>query len=244
VTAALSGRLPGKGDDKGGDDQSGDEKGGGGRGKGPKQDVSRVKNSHIIEEHIDVGVPHRVAYDQWTQYDAWSKIFKKESAKLRDGRSNGDGGDGEDGKKDEDQKVTLSSKIGPSQREWETEIVERIPGRRIAWRAKGGIQAKGVVTFHRLDDRLTHLAVNIEYRPSGFMETVGNFFRMQRRRARKDLKLFKNYIELRAEASGKGPGRLRGEGLRDDVDQQVKQADDSGGDDRQKDSQSDERDES
>ncbi|MGH9095143.1 MAG: SRPBCC family protein, partial [Acidimicrobiales bacterium] len=107
------------------------------------------------------------------------------------------------------------------QRQWETEIVEQQPGRRIAWRAKGGIQAKGVVTFHRLDTRLTHLSVNIEYKPSGFMETIGNFFRMQRRRVRKDLKLFKNYIDIRGEATDKGPGRVRGDGLKGDVDQQV-----------------------
>ncbi len=234
----VSGRVPGKGD-KGGKHE--DESGGGDGQKRNGQDHgSRAKSSHIIEEHIDVGVPHRVAYDQWTQYDTWSKIFKKESAKAGNQRSSRGSGGGDDEQAD-DRKVTLTSKIGPSKREWETEIVERIPGRRIAWRAKGGIQAKGVVTFHRLDDRLTHLAVNIEYKPTGFMETVGNFFRMQRRRARKDLKLFKNYIELRAEPTGKGPGRVRGEGLRDDVDQQVNQARGDGNSDDAKRSQSDER---
>ena len=135
----------------------------------------------------------------------------RRSRPRREKRIQGDGDDGE--KDDDDRKVTVTAKIGPSQRQWETEIVERVPGRRIAWRAKGGIQAKGAVTFHRLDDRLTYLTVNIEYKPSGFMETVGNFFRMQRRRVRKDLKLFKNYIELRGEATGKGPGRVRGKGL-------------------------------
>jgi uncharacterized membrane protein len=89
------------------------------------------------------------------------------------------------------------------------------------WRAKGGIQAKGVTSFHRLDDRLTYLMVEIEYHPSGFLETIGNFFRMQRRRVRKDLKLFKNYVELKGEPTGKAPGRLEGDGLKEEVDQQV-----------------------
>jgi uncharacterized membrane protein len=149
-----------------------------------------AKNKHIIEEFIWVGVPHRVAFDQWTQYDEWSTIFKKESAET--GEQEGDGqADGDD------KRVTVTAKIGPSRRQWQAEVVGQRPGRRLEWEAKGGVQAKGVVTFHRLAERLTHLQVVVHYQPSGLMETVGNFFRMPRRRVRKDLKLFKNFIELR-----------------------------------------------
>ncbi len=50
---------------------------------------------------------------------------------------------------------------------------------------------------------------------------------MQRRRVPGcDLRLFKHYIEMRGEATGKGPRRAEGEGLRKDVDHQ-----DSGGKD-------------
>jgi len=34
----------------------------------------------------------------------------------------------------------------------------------------------GTTSFHRLDDRLTRLMVEIEYRPAGFLEVVGNFW--------------------------------------------------------------------
>jgi len=156
---------------------------------------ARVKNSHIIEEFINVGVNHEVVFDQWKQYDDWSKIFKKESGqKGRRGRR-------QQGDDDDDKTVTVAAKIGPSRREWQAEVTKEVPGRRIEWRAKGGVQAKGVTTFHRLDDRLTHLQVVIEYKPSGFFETIGNFFRMPRRRVRKDLKLFKHYLELRGEST-------------------------------------------
>jgi hypothetical protein len=188
---------------------------------------SLAKNKHIIEEFADVGVPHRVAYDQWTQYEEWSKIFKKESAKSgtesrdRRRRSQGEDGNGDGGSANKDRQVAVTAKIGPSKREWQTEVVAQRPGRRIEWEAKGGVQAKGVVTFHRLDDRLTHLQVVIQYKPSGFMETIGNFLRMPRRRVRKDLRLFKNFVELRGEATGEGPGRVRGGGLSEGVDQQL-----------------------
>jgi uncharacterized membrane protein len=209
-----------------------------------------VKNKHIIEEAINVGVPHQVAYDQWTQYNEWSKIFKKESAERKedqDGRDrdrsdNGpnhesDDSDETDQADQEGNKVNVTAKIGPSQRQWQTEIVSQKPGRRIEWEAKGGVQAKGVVTFHRLSDRLTYLQVVIHYVPSGAVATVGNFLRMPRRRVRKDLKLFKNFIDLRGEASGEGPGQVRGKGLRESVDVQLQEAKDS---DRDKNSDRDE----
>ncbi|HET6963149.1 MAG TPA: SRPBCC family protein [Acidimicrobiales bacterium] len=155
-----------------------------------------VKSSHIITEHIDVGVPADVAFEQWTQYEKWSEIFKKESADRGDKSGRGRKGQGEGGKGD----VKVSAKIGPSQREWTAEIGDVEQGHRIRWRSKGPLKARGTTTFHRLDDRLTRIMVEIEYQPTGALETIGNFFRMQRRRVRRDLRLFKHYIELRGHA--------------------------------------------
>lgn len=151
----------------------------------PKQ----VKGAHIITEHIDVGVPNQEAYDSWTRYDKWSDIFKNESASDR--KSGGRSA----------QKVEVEAKIGPSRRKWITEVVGNEEGRRISWRSKGGLQAMGTTSFHPLDERLTHVMVEIEYRPRGLLETVGNFFRMQRRRVRRDLRLFKNHVELHGSAA-------------------------------------------
>jgi uncharacterized membrane protein len=147
-----------------------------------------VKGAHIITEHIDVGVPHDKAFELWTSYEKWSDMFKKESAKSSRGRG-------------ADQKIQVTAKIGPSQRQWQAEITESEPGQRVRWRATGGVQAMGSTSFHRLDDRLTHLMVELEYRPTGLLEAVGNFFRMQRRRVRRDLRLFKNYAELKGESA-------------------------------------------
>jgi uncharacterized membrane protein len=193
---------------------------------------SLAKNKHIIEESISVGVPHQVAYDQWTQYRDWSKIFKNESAEQKEDRDdksrNGNGSDQAD---EDDDELSVRAKIGPSQRQWQAEVVGQEPGRRIEWEAKGGAQAKGVVTFHRLDDRLTHLQVVIHYVPSGFMETVGNTLRMPRRRVRKDLKLFKNFVDLRKEPTGQGPGPKGKGGLRKGLDHELGQAESSEHDD-------------
>lgn len=165
-----------------------------------------VKSSHIIEEHIDVGVPRDTAYDQWTRYEDLSHFTKKESAKPK--------------RRD---RIGFTSKIGPSSRTWETQIVEQVPGRRIVWRSIGGAKTMGVVSFHEIDERLTRVMIQMEYHPTGVLETVGNFLRMQRRRVRKDLRLFKNFIELRGEATGEGARQAvnSGHGLRQETDERL-----------------------
>jgi len=172
-----------------------------------------TKSSHIIAEQIDVGVPRDVVYDQWTQYQDFPAIMKHES-----------------GKRQSDQRVVFESKIGPSRRKWTAEVVERQPERRIAWRSVGGAKNIGVVTFHELDRSLTRLMVEMEFHPRGFFETVGNALRMPRRRVRKDLKLFKNYIELMGEATGDGPGGLGPtRGLQEDIDKRLPEPGRAGG---------------
>jgi uncharacterized membrane protein len=162
----------------------------------------------VIEEHVDVGVPRETAYDQWTRYQDLSQYSKKESAEAR-----------------REDRVSFTSKIGPSRRRWEAEIVEQVPGKRIAWRSVDGPRHLGVVTFHRLGDRLTRVMVQMEHHPSGLFETVGNFLRMQRRRVRKDLRLYKHFIELRGEATGKGAGAVEGKGLTADADDRLRSND-------------------
>ncbi len=150
-----------------------------------------VKSSHIITENIEVGVPADEAFAIWTEYDKWSQIFKKESASTDGDRA------GERPGADDVDEVKVRAKIGPSERQWTAQILSTDPGRRVNWRSKGPLQAMGTTSFHRLDDRLTRIMVEVEYQPSGALETIGNFFRMQRRRVRRDLRLFKNYAELR-----------------------------------------------
>lgn len=151
------------------------------------------KLKYYIEEHIDVAVPRREAYNQWTQFKQFSEILK---AVL---------GVDQEGKED---KTRRRAKVGPSRRQWTAQITEQVPDERIAWKSIGGVQVSGVVTFHELDKNLTRVMVQMLYRPRGFIENVANWFRAARRRTRKDLTLFKNYMEVRGEASGAWRGEI------------------------------------
>ncbi|WP_370935725.1 SRPBCC family protein [Amycolatopsis sp. cg13] len=154
------------------------------RGKG-----SGTKKVINIIEDIDVGVPIREAYDQWTEFQKFSSFTKGVvSAEQTD-----------------DTTSQWRFKIFWSNRSMKATVTEQIPDERIAWTtdgAKGTI--KGVVTFHELAPSLTKVLLVIEYYPSGLFEKTGNIWRAQGRRARLDLKHFRRFITMAGQASGDG----------------------------------------
>ncbi|MFJ3659252.1 SRPBCC family protein [Streptomyces sp. NPDC090119] len=155
----------------------------GGSGKAAGGGTSR---SVLISEDIDVGVPVREAYDQWTQFQEFSTFAK--------GVVNVDKVDGTSG--------NWTVKVAKSTRSWQANVTEQIPDRRISWTTEGAKgTVKGVVTFHRITDDLTRVLLVLEYFPKGLFEKTGNIWRAQGRRARLDLKLFRKFIMMRGEAT-------------------------------------------
>ena len=162
-------------------------------GKGKSQSSGGKKIINIVED-IDVGVPLREAYDQWTQFQEFSSFSK--------GVTGADKGD--------DVTSTWKFKIFWSNRSMKATTTEQIPDERIAWTsegAKGSI--KGVVTFHALGEKLTKILLVIEYYPAGFFEKTGNIWRAQGRRARLDLKHYRRFIMMEGEASDGWRGEIR-----------------------------------
>jgi uncharacterized membrane protein len=153
--------------------------GGGGGNQSPKA----TKATNIVE-HIDVGVPVTVAYNQWTQYDQFPSFMKKvENVDEMD---------------DEDTKISWKAQVFWSHRTWEATILEQYPDERIVWRSTGDKgHVDGAVTFHEITPNLTRILVDLEYYPQGFMERTGNMWRAQGRRARLELKHFRRHVMTR-----------------------------------------------
>ncbi|MFH9002766.1 SRPBCC family protein [Streptomyces afghaniensis] len=165
--------------------------GGGGKGKGKGRSGNKPT---VIIEHIDVGVPLRTAYDQWTQYQDFSTFAKgvKAASKADDTTSD------------------WQLKVFWSNRSWKAKTTEQVPDDRIAWTSEGAKgNTKGVVSFHRLTDDLTRVLLVIEYYPSGLFEKTGNIWRAQGRRARLDLKNFVRFITIKGEAEDGWRGEIR-----------------------------------
>ncbi|MFI1733353.1 SRPBCC family protein [Streptomyces acidicola] len=164
---------------------------GGGKAKGKGRSGHKPT---VIMESIDIGVPLRTAYDQWTQYQTFSTFAKGVKSARRDDDTHSD----------------WQLKVWWSNRSWKAHTTEQVPDDRISWVSEGAKgTTKGVVSFHRLGENLTRVLLLIEYYPSGFFEKTGNIWRAQGRRARLDLKNFARFITLRGEAEDGWRGEIR-----------------------------------
>src|SRR6478609_5617054 len=152
----------------------------GGGGKGSKSPKA-TKATNIIES-IDVGVPVRVAYNQWTEFGAFPSFMKKvEKVEAQD-----------------DNKLAWKAQIVWSHRTWEASILEQIPDERIVWKSKGEKgHVDGAVTFHELGPNLTRILIVLEYYPQGLFERTGNIWRAQGRRVRAEFKHFRRHVMTR-----------------------------------------------
>lgn len=146
-----------------------------------------------ILESIDVDVPVRVAYDQWTQFEEFPRFMEgvKQIEQLTD--------------------TTLrwTASIAGVEKTWQAEITEQTPDQRIAWNATSGAENAGVVTFHRLDDERCRVTLQLDVDPEGVLEAAGDALGFVQRRAKGDLERFKEFIEQRGAPTGAWRGEVK-----------------------------------
>ena len=145
-----------------------------------------------VEESIDVHVPVRTAYNQWTQFEEFPR-FMEGVEEIR---------------QIDDTHVHWRTKIAGVEREFDTEITEQHPDERVAWRAVDGKSNAGVVTFHRLADQRCKIMVQMDFEPEGIVETVGSALGAAERRVKGDLERFKEFIESRGQETGAWRGEV------------------------------------
>lgn len=147
----------------------------------------------VIEKSIEINVPVRAAYNQWTQFEEFPKFMEgvKQVKQL------------------DDKHLHWKADIGGKEKEWKAEITEQIPDERIAWTSRGGALNAGVVTFHRLSDSKSKVMLQMEYDPQGFVENVGDAVGVVTQRVQGDLERFKQYIENRGQETGAWRGTVK-----------------------------------
>jgi uncharacterized membrane protein len=148
-----------------------------------------------IERSIDVNVPVRAAYNQWTQFEEFPKFMEGvEEVKQLD-----------------DTHMHWRANIAGKEEEWDAVITEQTPDMRIAWTNTTGARNAGVVTFHRLADHKTRVMLQIDYEPQGVIENVGDALGFVERRVKGDLQRFKEFIEARQQETGAWRGEIEQE---------------------------------
>jgi len=146
-----------------------------------------------IQKPIDVEVPVRTAYNQWTQFEDFPRFMEgvEEVRQL------------------DDRRLHWRAKVGGKTEEWDAVITEQIPDERVAWRNTTGAENAGVVTFHHLSATSTRVMLQLEYDPQSLVENVGSALGLVERRVEGDLKRFKEFVESEGTATGAWRGEIR-----------------------------------
>ena len=147
----------------------------------------------LIEKSIEINLPVRTAYNQWTQFEEFPKFMEgvRQVKQL------------------DDKHLHWKADVGGKEKEWDAEITEQIPDERIAWRSREGAKNAGVVTFHRHSDSKSKVMLQMEYDPQGVVEHAGDAAGVVSQRVLGDLERFKQYIESRGQETGAWRGTVK-----------------------------------
>ena len=145
-----------------------------------------------IEESIEVDVPIRTAYNQWTQFEEFPSFMEGVVQVTQV----------------DEKRLHWVAEIAGVRREWDAEITEQHPDERIAWTSTTGMRNAGVVTFHRIDENCTRVMLQLDVEPDDVIEKVGDALGLVRHRATGDMKRFKEMIESRGTESGEWRGEI------------------------------------
>jgi uncharacterized membrane protein len=145
-----------------------------------------------IVESIDVDVPVRVTYDQWTQFEEFPRFMDgiKQVKQLND--------------------TTLQwdAEINGVDKSWQAEITEQEPDRVIAWRSTSGARNDGRVTFEPISAERTRVTLELDVEPDGPIEKAGDALGFVKRQVEGDLRRFREFIESRGTPTGGWRGEV------------------------------------
>jgi uncharacterized membrane protein len=161
--------------------------GGGDGGSGQKNEEEGVGKGRRmpIQQSVDIGAPIATVYKEWTQYEEWPTFMHRLQNVSQE----------------DDSHVSFKTKIWGISKEFNAEIVEEEPEQRIKWKVTDGVTHTGVVTFHELADRLTHVEVNLDVDPGSLIEKAGRGMRHVKRAVRADLARFKAHVMMQEDDS-------------------------------------------
>ncbi len=146
-----------------------------------------------IQEFVEVNVPVRTAYNQWTQFETFPQFMEgiEKVSQL------------------DDKRMHWRASIAGKTEEWDAEITEQIPDERVAWHNTTGAKNAGVVTFHYLEENKSRVTLQLEYEPEGLVQSVGSALNVPERRIKGDLERFKEFIEGRGGETGEWRGTIQ-----------------------------------
>lgn len=145
-----------------------------------------------IERSVEVAVPVRTAYNQFTQFEEFPQFM----------------GDVEQIEQLDDTTIRWHVEIAGAHREWDADITEQEPDQRIAWTSRGDTEHAGVVTFHRIGEERTRVMLQMDVEPSDWIEKAADALGTMERRVERDLDQFRAFVEERGAETGAWRGEV------------------------------------
>lgn len=145
-----------------------------------------------VEKIIDVDRPLRTVYNQWTQFETFPQFIAgvKEVQQI------------------DDTHVHWRAEVRGKEVEWDAEITEQDPDKRISWKSVSGAHNAGTVRFESLGANRTRVRLVMAYEPEGAVEKLGDALGFLERQVRTSLAQFKRFIEARGTETGGWRGRI------------------------------------
>jgi uncharacterized membrane protein len=145
-----------------------------------------------IEQSVEVSVPVRTAYNQWTQFEEFPRFMEGVEKVIQL----------------DDTRLHWVAEVGGKRKEWDAQITEQKPDERIAWRSTDGPWNAGVVTFHHLDDNRCRVMLQLEVEPDSALEKAGDALGVTKHQVAGDMERFKEFIESRGAETGAWRGEI------------------------------------
>lgn len=157
-------------------------------GAGIEGDVMTTK----VEKSVVVDVPVGTAYNQWTQFGDFPRFMNGVRSVTALGND----------------RLEWVAEIGGIRRQWQAQILEQVPDRKVAGAATSGATNAGAVTFEPAGGGSTLVSLTLEYEPEGLVEKVGDALNVVQSQAEGDLERFKTFIEDAGYATGAWRGTV------------------------------------
>lgn len=142
--------------------------------------VETLGNRLVFEESTEVEAPISEVYRRWTDFARFPDFMTN----VREVRPIG--GD----------RYHWSARIFGIKQDWDAEVTEREPNRRVSWRSTNGAYNTGTVSFSELSPTRTEVRARLEYTPpAGQMgRSLDKLTQTTRRQVKEDLQNFRKVV--------------------------------------------------
>jgi uncharacterized membrane protein len=145
-----------------------------------------------VEKVVEVNQPVRTVYNQWTQFEEFPRFMAgvKEVRQI------------------DDTHLHWRAEIWGKEKEWDAEITEQEPDKRISWKSVSGAANAGTVRFEPVGNDRTRVRLVMAYDPADAIEKAGDALGIFSGRVENTVEDFKRFIESRGQETGAWRGRV------------------------------------